>query len=371
MFVPYDPYFLETEFKAMVSEMVLSNVVETLDLNTAWGKRYGRTLDTAETIKLLGPQIDIENPPNTRLVEIRVTDEDPNEAARIANAIAEAYKDYRIAQHDRQMAAGIKALEEGYVKEEAKISLMQSNLDLLRRQLNIDGNNPPSNQAPLPTINLEQQQHVKELLSEDEAGYLKLKNELVRLQSLQATNPAVLRDVLPTMTSDDMLADLLRKLDENTRKLAAETNGVGGISPDRAALQTSIAHLNNQIDNRVAGIMITLQTRVDSAKTALDTIYRRLEELDAARGPYWEAKDKLEQEKETAELLKVNIEFDKKDDSIPKRIPVEVIDPAVPPKSPSGPSRELGVSFLICGLMISGFGFYSLRNAGKVPRTSP
>ncbi len=53
MYVPYDPYFLEAEFKVMVSEIVLSNVVDTLDMNTKWGKRYGRTLETAETIPLL------------------------------------------------------------------------------------------------------------------------------------------------------------------------------------------------------------------------------------------------------------------------------------------------------------------------------
>ncbi len=196
-----------------------------------------------------------------------MTDEDPNEAAQIANEIPKAYRDYRIAQQNQQRAAGIKMLEEDYAEEEAKILLMQSNLDVLRGQLHINDTNHSNDAGPSLAPNVEQQ-HLKELLIEDEADYTKLKNEFTELKSIQATNPAALREVLPVMCSDERLADLLRALDKNVRKLAVETNGVGGTSSDHAALQASIIDLNKQIDARVNGIMMTLETRVDSAKTA-------------------------------------------------------------------------------------------------------
>lgn len=35
----YDPYFIQTEFEVIQSEVILSKVIEELDLNTVWGKK--------------------------------------------------------------------------------------------------------------------------------------------------------------------------------------------------------------------------------------------------------------------------------------------------------------------------------------------
>jgi capsular polysaccharide biosynthesis protein len=114
-----DPYFIETDLKVMEGGMVLSNVVQTLNLDVEWGKRYanGRELETSEAIDLLRRRMVINADRNTKLIEIGVLDGDPNEAARIANTIVEAYREYRIAQHQQQLAGGIKALENEYQKE--------------------------------------------------------------------------------------------------------------------------------------------------------------------------------------------------------------------------------------------------------------
>jgi uncharacterized protein involved in exopolysaccharide biosynthesis len=93
----YDPYFIQTEFEIIQSQIVLGRVVEALNLNVAWGKKYagGETLDTLETIKLLQRRLNFHLINNTKLIEIAVTDENPVEAANIANAIAQAYRNYR------------------------------------------------------------------------------------------------------------------------------------------------------------------------------------------------------------------------------------------------------------------------------------
>src|ERR1700733_12196843 len=36
----YDPYFIQTTFEIIQSEMVLSNVISRMDLNDVWGKKY-------------------------------------------------------------------------------------------------------------------------------------------------------------------------------------------------------------------------------------------------------------------------------------------------------------------------------------------
>src|SRR6266850_3742054 len=85
----YDPYFIQTEFETIQSERVLSNVVALLDLRQAWGKKYadGKVLKTDEAIGLLKGKIDLRPVRNTSYIEIIVSSENPDEAAKLANAI--------------------------------------------------------------------------------------------------------------------------------------------------------------------------------------------------------------------------------------------------------------------------------------------
>src|SRR5690349_13028141 len=53
----YDPYFIQTEFEVIQSEVILTKVIEdpTLDLNRVWGRKYanGEPLKTSESMMLL------------------------------------------------------------------------------------------------------------------------------------------------------------------------------------------------------------------------------------------------------------------------------------------------------------------------------
>ena len=186
--MPFEPYFMETELKAIQSEAVLSNVVQALHLDVEWGKRYGNgtSLETGEAIKLVRRQMALSADGKTHNIEIHIIDKDPDMSARIANAIADAYKQYRIEQYKERMNKGIEKLEEDYRTEETNIWML-----LL---------------------------HYPELLDEMQTNYLELKNQLAELQSLQVTNPMMLREVLPTIQTDDQLSDLLAKLHENEQK---------------------------------------------------------------------------------------------------------------------------------------------------------
>ena len=56
----YDPYFIQSEFEIIQSKSVLYPVIEELDLNRKWAKRYGeRTLKNSETFLLLSRKIDV------------------------------------------------------------------------------------------------------------------------------------------------------------------------------------------------------------------------------------------------------------------------------------------------------------------------
>jgi Mg-chelatase subunit ChlD/type II secretory pathway pseudopilin PulG len=132
----YDPYFVQTEFEVIQSEQVLGKVVDSLGLDQAWAKN-GRKLNKAEAVAQLKARLDLKPVRNTSLVEVRATDADANEAAKIANAVAETYRVRRMQERARLTLGGIEALGDRYQEQQQKIASVQKELDRLRSELAI------------------------------------------------------------------------------------------------------------------------------------------------------------------------------------------------------------------------------------------
>jgi len=127
----YDPYFIQTEFEVIQSELVLSNVISRLNLNVAWGKKYyaGQTLKTTESMEILKGRINLMPVRNTKLISITVYSDDKKEAARIANAVAESYRDYREALATGIREKSVDVLSEAYQQQETEIQTARTQPD--------------------------------------------------------------------------------------------------------------------------------------------------------------------------------------------------------------------------------------------------
>jgi uncharacterized protein involved in exopolysaccharide biosynthesis len=125
----YDPYFIQTEFEIMQSELVLSNVVAGLNLNVVWGKKYstGEPLKYAECYVIIINHLRFTLVQNTKMVDITYYSDDPKEAADVANAIGVTYKEYRIQSRKKLAASGLEVLQQQYQDEEKQISLQPTN----------------------------------------------------------------------------------------------------------------------------------------------------------------------------------------------------------------------------------------------------
>ena len=95
--VPYDPDFFQAQCKIIQSQSVLTNVVNSLNLNAEWGRKLfdGEPLKTTETISILKARMKVMPVNNTSLISITVYDENKDAAARLANTIARCFHDYR------------------------------------------------------------------------------------------------------------------------------------------------------------------------------------------------------------------------------------------------------------------------------------
>ncbi|MDD5139050.1 MAG: hypothetical protein PHY43_02180 [Verrucomicrobiales bacterium] len=153
-----DPYFIQTTFEIMESQLVLEPVIEKLNLNSIWGKKYGynEPLKTENTLEMLKKRIKLTPVRNTSLIEIAVYSNDKNEAAQIANAIAQSYQDYRVKYHATLTAKGLGVLQSEFRQEAEQIQTLQANLDSLRRDLKINYQDSLA-LTPSPTISPQEQ----------------------------------------------------------------------------------------------------------------------------------------------------------------------------------------------------------------------
>jgi capsular exopolysaccharide synthesis family protein len=364
----YDAYFIQTEFQKMQSEKVLGRVISMLDLNNKWGVKYagGVPFKTEDTMQILKSKLNLSPERNTKLIDITVYSEDKNDAADLANGIAEAYRDYRLALRNTNTMVGIRALEGEFQEQQERIQTAQTNVDKLREQLKIVDTDPNS-LAPSPTLTQEMLQHLHSQLIEDQKTYMELKVTLTDLEALQATNPAQLRDVLPTVTGDGALSGLLDKLHEAEQVYVTKTNGYSPANPEIISSLSMQTKLNEQIDDRVRGIMIGLASKVKSTKASLDELGARLEAAktndyeEAIRGqPYWQAKRELENWRDFQKLLQAKIAEEKLNLDVPKNSMVTIIDQAKPGKSPVRPNKTLNIILgLVIGLVVGvGLAFF-------------
>jgi len=381
----YDPYFIQTTFEIMQSELVLSNVISAMNLNELWGKKYanGETLKTTETMDILKGRMSLAPVRNTKLIAITVYSDDPKEASDLANEIATAYQQYRMQTSKSQTEVGLQTLQDQYLEESNSIQTVKQDADTLRRNLGINGDNPNSS-SPGPTLDADTLKQIHSEMLEDDRVYAELLVQVQSLQNIEQTNSAMLPDVLPTMYPDADLSTELSQLHEAQRGLAAKKVDYGTNSLEVTRIQVLIDELDQQINKRVTGIMTTLQSEVTEKKAGLDVLEQKVEdakkkdfENSTKDQPYYDALFKLQQMQVVHNLLYAKIKSMTIDAAIPTTTMVIVTDPAVPGKSPVRPNKPVNIVLgLIFGLIMGvGLAFFieyldtSVKTIDDVERT--
>lgn len=134
----YDPYAIQTEFEVIQSEIILDRVIERLDLNTVWQKKYSLAarLKKSESCAMLKRMIELRPLRNTSLIDIKVYSDDRLEASKIANTVAEAYQDYKHEQQQKLLAGAEETRKK--LREEVKNDLAENPKDAKSEDAKID-----------------------------------------------------------------------------------------------------------------------------------------------------------------------------------------------------------------------------------------
>ena len=134
-----DQFFNQPIFETIQPQFVLTNAVNSLDLNEGWGGKQlgGATLTADEKKKLIMSRVKLATIRTAGVTAIKFYGEDPNEAALVANAIAEAYCHFHV-EGERQIASqDLTARQDYFVQGEKQIQNLQTNLTALHHQLKI------------------------------------------------------------------------------------------------------------------------------------------------------------------------------------------------------------------------------------------
>jgi capsular exopolysaccharide synthesis family protein len=381
----YDPYFIQTEFEVLKSEVILGKVVEDLKLNEEWGKVYngGIAFKTTESIERLKRYMSLAlGGRNTSIIEIGYKSDKPKEAADVANAIAQAYRSYRLGQSYEMMSNGIAALKKGWDEQQAQVHEAQTNVDRLRSEYKITESDPMS-LMPTPTLSTENVRQLQSQLTTLKAMEVSQETSLERLTNLSR---AQLREAIQIVLEqpDSELASLISQSDlahENLIKVNmdhTESNKV------YIAASDIVKQWDDKVNSRLDGILIALQAKLDRTVAMVNELSQQLENAttnDLAQSersrPYYTEKQKLQDLVEFKRILGIKVASEKSDLSLPRNSMVEIIDRAVESHDAVQPQKALyiGASALVGLLVGVGLAFFieyldtSVKTIDDVERT--
>lgn len=98
---------LQDDLMVILSDGVLEAVINKLNLNVVWGKKYfsGEDLKPAQTIRILKSRLLLAVAKGSKIIAITVYSDDSKEAAQIANSVVDAYRNYRLEVQGKLMGS--------------------------------------------------------------------------------------------------------------------------------------------------------------------------------------------------------------------------------------------------------------------------
>jgi polysaccharide biosynthesis transport protein len=365
----YDPFWLTTQYEKIRSKSVLHQVIEEMGLNEKWAEKYspqGR-LQTFETYHILKNRLDVRQSRNTSLIEISVYSEDKEEAASIANKIAEVYRKTREAVRNSTREGGIKTLQAQLAEREAEVLKAQQALVEMRKTNNIIDLAPGSSGAFFtPTL-------LQESLRQLERQRVDAQSDFIHLSALQtnilklAEDRAQLKATLARAFPDNELMEISQLVSTAQRNLIALKADLTDDHPEVIKANQLLEKVEEQREVIINAILTGIEARVATAKLRLDEIQRKVDEAEQEHtslaekyNPYDEAKRALENLQRIRDALSLRIAQESIDLALPVSSMVEVVDKAEAGLKAVRPNKVLNITLgVIVGLIVGiGLAFF-------------
>ena len=352
---PYDPDFYQTQYELLRSRTLAERVAESMDLGGVKGA--GATIQGNTTVEPVR---------NSKLVRLHVTSTDPEQAARIANALADTYIKSNLERRYNASADAKNFLEQRIVQVKAKLEDAEHKLYAHARQQGIINIDTKENQSLLTA----QLQEKTQALAAAERDRLTAESIYREAQNNDGHG------------SSKILGDpLVQHLKENKTKLQQSyQEKISLFKPDYPAmvqLQEQIGQVDAQIEAEIGSVRSALNADYQLAlrkESTLKAEAAALKEEVMKRQDMGSEYNILKREVETSRALYEGILQRLKEIGVTSGIGsnnIAVIDPAEVPEAPFKPNPK---TYLLVGVLLGLFGgaglaflFEKLDDTVKLP----
>ena len=286
--------FRNTQLKTMTSRAVIADVVarERLDEDPDFLAALGLPPDaaTGAVEKAVRSAVDVRQEERSRIVAIAVEDRDAERAARIANAVGQAYIDYSLERRLESTRAASKWLDERVVEFQRRLEERERELHAFRER------------NTLVSVSIEDRQNMTAaslgILNEK---LLEVRARLIEKQARKGTIDRLVREgegpteVVQQLERNTVVSELRAALDKLERERAEQSVRYGPRHPVMVALAEQVEKTRRALDDEVGLVLAALDNEI----SALQMTERELQVAMA------------EQKQDALELNSMGLEYSK------------------------------------------------------------
>ncbi|MDD3604384.1 MAG: polysaccharide biosynthesis tyrosine autokinase [Kiritimatiellae bacterium] len=349
----YNPFFLRTQYEIIKSKPILYEVIRNLNLQEIWGQRFldgERSLTREEAYEMLFGSISVAVARDTSLIEITVYSGEPQESARLANEVANVYRDHRLQAKRREIKSAIDSLQNEMKKQQDKVDAVENRVESIREELGVS---MLDRGVSVDKIRLSQLEADRLAANVDRVVRKARYEQLVNLEGEDLLNASAY------IVNDPALARIRSDLvnTEVSLKLALETYGSN--HPEVKRLVAGRDELKQQLENALAGLKKGLEADYAVAREKYEALEMalseaRIEDIESERDkllPFEKAQRELDVQRAILEALQARVAQEGISLEVP-RTAVEIVDPAEPPLRQVSPNIAVNIVLsLVIGLV--------------------
>jgi polysaccharide biosynthesis transport protein len=277
---------VEIQVSVLTSDTVLSRVVASQDLEhdpefvrgpSMLGGLLGRTATpggaTLAALNELKRRVKVKRAERTFVVEVSVTSRDPQKAARLANAVAQAYLDEQTKvrsdaarQVSQSLSSRLKELKDKVRDSEEKVEAFKASNNI------VNANGQPVTEQQLAEINNQ--------LGAARARRAEAKARLEQVETVQHHRNE--NGAFPEALQSPTITALRGQYAEVMRREAEQTASLGALHPAVIDIQAQADRLKHMIDDEVDRAAVTARTEYESAKASEQILIGNFETLKQA-----------------------------------------------------------------------------------------
>jgi capsular exopolysaccharide synthesis family protein len=338
----YNPYFLRTQFEVLQSKPILYEVINRLNLQAEWGKA-GEKLPRDVAYKILVNSISVFQQRDTSLIVISVKRDNPIETARIANEIAEVYRDSRLELALKGSRGAIDKIAEALQEQRGRVDAAEQLVEDLRSKLDI---------AVIGGVGSGDVDNIR--LQQLEGDRLAAQRDMVEkaglLDIIKGLDDKSLMEQASYITFDQLVMNTIQQIRDIEVQQSSLEADYGENHPEVLRVKRQKETLENALRQSLQDLRNGLETEHRMAKNNYDSLDKMLadvrsksiDSMGAKFRPFRNAEADLESERYIYNQLKAKHRQEMITLEVPGN-PVEIIDIAEPNNRPVSPNLFMNV----------------------------